>query len=93
MPTFECDLCGKKFEALKKRRFCSPEHRNKAFANLYVSLPPSTGYEGNIIVKAPKLGWVRNSEYMLPSNEKMFQVKVKVGPDGYVRPTVLPTKS
>ena len=89
MPTFTCDLCGKEFEAAKKKRFCCREHQSKAFANIYVGLPGPSDFNGMVIVKAPKLGWARNNEYILPTNVEGFQAKINVGPDGSIKKTAL----
>ncbi len=89
MPTFQCDLCGTEFEAAKKKRFCCREHQSKAFVNLYVPAPGPKEFNGIVIVKAPKLGWVRNTEYILPTNVDFFQAKINVGSDGTIKTTTL----
>ena len=89
MPTFQCDLCGTEFEAAKKKRFCCREHQSKAFVNLYVPAPGPKEFNGIVIVKAPKLGWVRNTEYILPTNVDFFQAKINVGSDGTIKKTAL----
>ena len=89
MPTFQCDLCGKEFEAAKKKRFCCREHQSQAFVNLYVGIPGPRDFNGMVIVKAPPKGWVRNTEYILPINVDLFQAKINVGPDGTIKKTLL----
>ena len=89
MPTFICDFCGKEFEAAKKKRFCCREHQSQAFANMYMALPGPRDFNGMVIVKAPRLGWVRNNEYILPTNIEGVQAKINVGSDGRIKKTAL----